>query len=250
MPLLNIERYGDGERILFIHGSGWNTNLWKEQKEYLKSFAEVILIDLPGHGKSFGKACDSVDEYRKAIEKVILEHGFKKCFVAGHSLGGAIALSLALHTPELLKGLIIVGSGARLKVLPQILTGLKKDKEETIKFITSLGFSPRANIALINENIEEMLKCPQEVIYKDFSSCNNFDVMTDIKKIETPTLIICGLDDKLTPPKYAHYLHKEIRGSLLVLIEDAGHMVMLEKPKEVNRAIENFVKEVQQKNKE
>jgi pimeloyl-ACP methyl ester carboxylesterase len=84
------------------------------------------------------------------------------------------------------------------------------------------------------------MKCDAEVIYNDFYACDHFDLMGSIERLEVPTLILCGRDDRLTPPAYSEYLHRRIRGSSFVLVEDAGHMVMLEKPHAVNRALEDF----------
>ena len=89
----------------------------------------------------------------------------------------------------------------------------------------------------------ETMKCRGEVIYKDFSACNRFDAMNTVNSIRVPTLIICGNDDALTLSKYSLYLHEAIHGSRLTLIDDAGHMVMMEKPTEVNKVIEEFVKD-------
>ena len=114
---MHIERYGQGEKILFIHGSGWNTHMWYSQRDYLKSSMEVMLVDLPGHGESPGDGCDSVEEYRDAVYEMIRELDIERCYIAGHSLGGAIALSLSLAYPDIIKGIILIGTGARLRVL-------------------------------------------------------------------------------------------------------------------------------------
>ena len=86
-----------------------------------------------------------------------------------------------------------------------------------------------------------MMKCRKEVIYSDFFSCEQFNVMDRLGKITLPTLIICGEDDVLTPIKYSEFLHRELSNSKLVLVPDAGHILMIEKPDAVNRAIEEFV---------
>lgn len=238
---MHIERYGQGEKILFIHGSGWNTHMWRGQKDYLKSSMEVILVDLPGHGESPGDGCDSVEKYRDAVYEMITEHDFGKCYIAGHSLGGAIALSLSLAFPDILKGIILIGTGARLRVLPQILEGVVTDKENTVRNIGGLVFSNKTSSVLKDQTIHETMKCRAEVIHKDFYACNRFDVMDTVDSIRVPALIICGVDDALTLPKYSIYLNEAIKGSRLTLIDNAGHMVMMEKPMEVSRAIEEFV---------
>ena len=86
-----------------------------------------------------------------------------------------------------------------------------------------------------------MMKVPAETIFGDFIACDQADITEEVKGIEMPTLIICGMDDRLTPPEYSVYLNRAIRGSKVVSVPDAGHMVTLEKPEEVNRAIEAFV---------
>lgn len=239
---IHVERYGQGEKIIFIHGSGWNTRMWYNQRDYLKSSMEVILVDLPGHGKSPGDGCDSVEEYKEAVYGVIRRLNTGRCYVAGHSLGGAITMSLALSYPDAIKGVVLIGTGAKLRVLPQILEGITKDKENTVQNIVTLAFSKKASSTLKSDDFDETIKCRAEVIYKDFNACNHFNIMDFVSSLQVPALIICGTDDSLTPPKYSYYLNKEIKGSRLVLIEDAGHMVMMEKLEEVNRAIEEFVR--------
>jgi pimeloyl-ACP methyl ester carboxylesterase len=203
---------------------------------------EVMLVDLPGHGKSPGDGRDSVEEYADEIYGVIKRLNVGRCCVAGHSLGGAIAMSLALSHHDVVKGVVLIGTGAKLRVLPRILEGIKKSKENTINDINTLAFSKEASSALKKDSFEEMMQCRAEVIYKDFNACDRFDMMDSISSLTIPALIVCGTEDSLTPPKYSHYLDKAIQDSRLVLIEDAGHMVMMEKPEEVNRAIGEFVR--------
>ena len=238
---LHTERSGRGEKIIFIHGSGWNSRMWYGQRDYLKSSMEVILVDLPGHGESPGNGCETVEEYGDAVYGVIEEANLGQVYVAGHSLGGAIAMSLALSHPSAVKGAVLIGTGAKLKVLPEILEGITKDKEETVKNIVELAFSRKALSSLKATDFEETMKCSAEVIRKDFSACDRFNIMNSVSSLSVPTLILCGTDDSLTPQKYSSYLNKEIRGSKLVLIEDAGHMVMMEKPDAVSRAIQEFI---------
>jgi pimeloyl-ACP methyl ester carboxylesterase len=238
---MHIEKSGQGEKVLFIHGSGWNTHMWYSQRDYLQSSMEVLLVDLSGHGGSPGDGCDTVEEYSDAVYEVIGELNIGRCYIAGHSLGGAIALSLSLAYPDILKGIILIGTGARLRVLPQILEGMIKDKETTLKNVGGLAFSKKTSSVLKDQALREMMKCEGKVIHKDFSACNRFDSMDTVNSIRVPALIICGNEDALTLPKYSSYLHEAVHRSQLALIDDAGHMVMMEKPMEVNKAIEGFV---------
>jgi pimeloyl-ACP methyl ester carboxylesterase len=92
---------------------------------------------------------------------------------------------------------------------------------------------------------EQTMKCRPEVIYKDFKACDGFNAMDSVKGLKVPALVICGSDDALTPPKYSYFLKEAIEGSMLIVIADAGHMVMMEKPDEVSRAIEDFTRRVE-----
>jgi pimeloyl-ACP methyl ester carboxylesterase len=242
---LFVERSGHGERILFVHGSGWNSRMWHNQRDGLQSSFEVVLVDLPGHGRSPGDGCDSVERYRDAVLGVIEGLAPEKCYVAGHSLGGAVALSLALSRPDVLKGVVLIGTGAKLRVLPQILDNVTKNKEQTVAEIVSLAFSQKAPSELKDYDFRETMKCSAEVILKDFTACDRFNVMDSIDSLDLPALVVCGTDDNLTPPKYSLYLHKAIKKSRLVLIEDAGHMVMMEKPDDLNSAVAEFIRQVE-----
>jgi len=238
---LHIERYGKGKKIIFVHGSGLSTPIWYRLRDYLAPFIEVVLIDLPGHGRSPGNGYDSIEGYRDAIFNTIKGSDLEGCYMAGHSLGGAIAMSFAIAYPEMIKGLILLGTGARLKVLPQILEGILSNKEETLKQIIKFAFSDKTDEGLVEIHYHETSKCPEEIVYRDFYACDRFNIMDRLDVISSPTLILCGRDDKLTPPKYAEYLNSRIKNSKLIIIEDAGHMLMLEKPEEVGIAIKGFV---------
>jgi pimeloyl-ACP methyl ester carboxylesterase len=236
---IHMERYGRGRKVLFLHGAGGSSSSWRLQKR-LEELCEIILVDLPGHGKSAGRVT-SIEAYTEGIRTAIRENGLEGCYVAGHSMGGVIAMSLALASPELVGGLILVSTGARLKVFPRILEGILKDKEGTVRAIIDFAFSKKAPPELIEVGFAEMMAAPKEVIHDDFSCCDTVDLMGDVASITVPTLVIAGTDDLLTPLKYSEYLAREIRGSRLVKIPDAGHMVMREKPEETNRAIEAFL---------
>ncbi|MCJ7569410.1 MAG: alpha/beta hydrolase, partial [Anaerolineales bacterium] len=80
-----------------------------------------------------------------------------------------------------------------------------------------------------------------EVIHGDFTACNQFDICDHLPEIRVPSLILCGEQDRLTPLKYARHLNEQIPDSTLVLIEGAGHMVMLERPLEVAEVVEHFL---------
>jgi pimeloyl-ACP methyl ester carboxylesterase len=79
------------------------------------------------------------------------------------------------------------------------------------------------------------------VLYGDFLACDAFDVSARLADIAAPTIILCGAEDRMTPPKHSAFLKARIRGASIEILPDAGHMLMLEKPDEVAARIEVFV---------
>ncbi len=227
--------------VVFIHGAGGSHQMWLQQLRRLGRWRKAIAMDLPGHGKSEGSGADRIETYRDLVKEFLAAVGLDRIVMVGHSMGGAIIQSLALVHPELLAAIVLVGTGARLRVQPQIFAGLHNDARQTVELMTRWGRAPGASSELLRQDADAMLRTSLSVIEGDLRACDTFDLMEQIKAITRPTLVICGTDDLMTPPKYAEYLHREINGSQLALIPAAGHMVMLEKPDEVGRSIEAFL---------
>jgi pimeloyl-ACP methyl ester carboxylesterase len=184
-----------------------------------------------------------VAAYADAVAGVIDERGLRQVALFGHSLGSAIVLTLALRRPAWLKALVLVGAGARLKVLPSLLEQLEMDFPGAVELICQYLFGPRAAPTLVAAEKQRYLTVDWRLIRNDFLACNQFDVMTRLGEIETPTLVITGSADVLTPVKYGQYLKDQIPHAKLVVIPDAGHMVAREKPQEFIQAVGPWLRE-------
>jgi pimeloyl-ACP methyl ester carboxylesterase len=226
-------------KLVFLHGSGAYGGVWRYQTDY---FPNSDAINLPGHFQ--GQTLNNVEEYVDWLRKYIREKGYKDVVLVGHSFGGAIALMYALEYPHELKGIIIIGSGARLRVHPQYLATL----EETIKgnlqewyqqIMVGHRLTPED---YQREVIEKRKAIGPAVMLNDFLCCDKFDLMDKVQDIELPALIVCGELDAMTPVKYANYLGTKLANSRVVIIPQATHLVFAEKPEEVNKAIEDFIK--------
>ena len=253
MPFLNIDNTRinfmtgkDGvvhgrPNLLFIHGGGGNCNAWLLTLRSLSGDFNLIAIELPGHGESGGNGEGNISKYCEWIKNIIDHLSLNRCFLIGHSMGGAITLSFALKYPGYLDGIVLVGTGARLGVSNDIMNRIQSSFNDTVKLICRLAYSDNIPNFIVRMGEREMLKTKPEVLFGDVSACNAFDLLEDLNGIESPTLIVCGSDDKLTPPSYSRLLHEKIEGSELVIINNGGHMVMIEKPREFNRVIKKFV---------
>ncbi len=237
------QEQGEGLPLIFIHGSMSSHLAWSHQRPLSEDYRPVML-DLPGHGRSDPPDAEiSVKLYTDYVAEFIKKLDLIKGIPVGHSLGGAITLQLVLDYPGLLTALVLVGTGAKLGVLPAILESLKTNYEESVELaVGKLGFAAGADPVLIEQSKQECLRCNPEIAYSDFASCNNFDVRDRLAEIYLKTLIIVGEEDKLTPLKWSKYLRENIPKSSLLEVEKAGHMVMMEQPDIVNQRIQSFIR--------
>lgn len=239
-----IKEKAPTKALIFIHGSGGSSYTWKDQLEQLNLEYSLIAIDLPSHGKSGEYKKLSLDLYVDAVKTLIEFLSLREVILAGHSLGGAIVQSYYLKYPENVRGLILCGTGARLRVSPIILNTTKNNFEEYLESVPIGAFYRKTPKDLIQEYIEEAEKITPKVVHVDFSICDKFDVMKKVNNIRIPCLIIVGKFDNLTPVKYSLYFKDNIENSELVIIDKAAHLVMLEKPEEFNLAVLEFIEKI------
>lgn len=228
--------------LLFVHGAGGHGLFWEEQLEGLAERFFCLALDLPGHGHSEGRPADEIEVYRNYIREFKEALDLPPVALAGHSMGGAIAISFALSYPEQLKALILVSTGGKLRVASQLLETYRQGKKapELVKHLYGKGASQE----LIEKGKEELLKVPPEVHYADFTACDNFNALEQLAQIEVPALVLCGEEDVMTPPKFSSRLAEVIPYARLEIFPGSGHMLMQEKPARVNKAIADFLAEI------
>jgi pimeloyl-ACP methyl ester carboxylesterase len=230
------------ETILFIHGAGGGQLSWAFQKGFFEKEYYSVIIELPGHGESGGEGEEEIGRYAEHVYDFSKGLNLRQLLLVGHSMGGAIVQALAVTHPEVVRGIVLVGTGARLKVLPAVLDGINKNFEETVRRIVLYAFSRNASPELIEAGVEYLLGCRPRVLYGDFLACDRFDFMEEVRKIDLPALILCGAEDEMTPVKYSEFLHQQIRFSRLEILPGAGHMVMMESPEAFNRKLKEFIR--------
>ncbi len=231
-----------GVPVVFCHGSGGGHHHWLYQIKQLPDTINPLAVDLPGHGRSKGSTANNVAVYRDWLHNFREVLGLESFVLAGHSLGGAVALDYALHYSSDLLGLILVGTGGRLKVLPSFLETLQKGRIPTA--LSDYLYGPDASEDLLKKGKQEVENTAAEVYLDDLTACDKFDIMEEMHRIKRPALVICGSEDLLTPVKYSRYLENILPLARLEVVMGAGHMVMIEKPQAVNKAITGFIEEM------
>ena len=227
--------------IVFLHGAGANHTIWLGQMKALRSRAWVVLPDLPSHGKSGSIPGTTIEEYARAIVPFLEALGGGPFVLAGHSMGGAIALAAALQRPDLLSGLVLVGTGARLRVAPEILEGLRTSPAETQGLVARAQFTERADPAMILRTIRDLAGTPAERTLADFQACDDYDLREQIGRIDLPTLVLVGSEDRMTPVKSSTFLAERMPRATLVVVDGVGHAIMIEKSERVSEEIGAFL---------
>ncbi len=228
----------DGATLVFIHGSGDSARVWQPLIALLPELRTVAL-DLPGHGalaQQPGPAVVSIAEYATFVREEIERRGLSAPTVVGHSLGGAVALQLALDAPALVGRLALVGSGARLRVAPAFLAAAREAGTHGNPQMTQVAFAPEHAAAADAYQAQQASTAPG-MLYRDLAACDQFDVMAELDRITQPTLLVVGASDRMTPPKYSDYLATRLRAGTLVVISEAGHYAQIEQPQQVADAL-------------
>jgi pimeloyl-ACP methyl ester carboxylesterase len=232
---------GAGRALVLVHGAGGGGVVWSPQLDGLSDVARVIALDLPGHGATGGAGASAIGDYVAWVADFLDAAGLRRMVLGGHSMGGAVAQALALGHPERIDGLVLVGTGSRLRVLPRLLDLCRDDPAEARRLIGGLAYGPRTPAERVVEAERALLATPSEVLLGDFMACDRFDVMATVGALRDPTLILVGREDRLTPPKYATFLAGAIPGARVVEVPEAGHFPQLEQPGAVNAAIREFL---------
>jgi pimeloyl-ACP methyl ester carboxylesterase len=228
--------------VLLIHGAGGTHLSWPPQIRRLIG-ESTYTLDLPGHGQSEGAGRQSIEAYAEDVILFMQSLKIRAAVIVGISMGSAIALTLALKYPKKIKALALLGGGAKMRVAQTVLetAGNPNTFESAVDAINANCFSETAQQNLLQLSRQFMLKMRPPVLLGDFLACHEFNVSDQLDQIKVPTLVICGAEDKMTPPKFSESLRAGIANSTLHILDHAGHMVMLEQPDEVAELLKRFL---------
>jgi len=243
---MNYKIAGVGPVILVLHGWGGSSDSWIRVQESLASKGyEVIIPDFPGFGKSKPPSeAWSVSEYVNWLNNFVSSQGLEKFFLIGHSFGGRVAIKFVIKHPEKVETLILCGSA-----------GIKPEsgfKTKIIFFLSRIGnaiFTPKHLLRfkdgarntfysfLRNKDYVKANGTMKETIKKVLAE----DLLPDLSKIKTKTLIIWGKLDRMVPVKYAYIFKEKIQNSELKILPKSGHSPHLEEPGKLTEIVINFL---------
>jgi len=225
----------EGPPLVLIHGAGANAAVWGPLHKPLSSF-DLYAPDLPGRLGSEGPARERAGEAACWLDRELEALGVRDAIVLGHSYGGAVAIELALRSSRV-AALVLVASGARLRVHPAILEGAERAVSGAAPLPIDFCFTPHASRDVIDAYARAASTTPPEATLADWRACDAFDRRSELERIAVPVLVTTGAEDALTPPKYQHYLVEHLPRAQLELVERAGHMLPWEQPAELGAIV-------------
>ena len=218
-------------QIVFIHGAGCTADVWDAQRP---GFADATFYALPGHGRP--GAPDSIGAFADAL----LADLSGDSILIGHSMGGAIALECALRGDSRVRALVMLSSGAKLRVGPAIFSALESDFEAASAEVPRYFFA-EPTTGRMEQATRAMRAVGQAQTIRDFRACDAFDRIEQLGRVAVPLLALVGDKDVMTPPKFSLALADRVPEGQARILEGAGHLAMVERPDETNAALHAFV---------
>jgi pimeloyl-ACP methyl ester carboxylesterase len=234
---INYVRYGNknGTPLVLLHGWGQNIEMMKPVGDYFVKTNDIVILDLPGYGKSSEPPFAwTVEDYANMVKKVLDKLKIEKPILIGHSFGGKISLYYASLYP--VEKLILFASPYRkeIKNVPLKVKILKKLKK--VPFLNKFENFAKKHIGSTDyKNASPRMR---EILVKTV----NLDITENVKKITSPTLIFWGTNDQAVNIQSAYELESLIKDAGVVVYEGATHYAYLEHLTEVVRVIKTFLR--------
>jgi len=232
--------------VILLHGSGQSHVVWSLTDQYLSDQGyNVFALDLPGHGNSEGESLNSIEEIAEWLEKVVIKIGIQNLTILGHSQGCLIALEYINRFPKKIKKLIFVAGSYEIPVNKSLIDLAHSGNMESLNLMMKWGYGYSKQFIGGNP-LQKILDSPREireVLAIDLIACNNYkNGINALKKIMCPSLFIFGELDKMIKLEKGKEFSKLVTDSKTHIIQDCGHMVILENAFEMREKIADFLK--------
>ena len=239
--------------IVFIHGSGLSHITWVLQTRYFAFHGySVLAIDLPGHGYSEGPALETIEAQGKWISDVIDSVDIKEASLVGHSQGCLIALECASQFPDKIKSIGLMGGAGAIPMNPELLDLAEQGDPKAVDLMMDWAHGPAGHFGghpvpglhhmnlggsiVINGSVKNALGV-------DFRACDNYkNGFEAAKKIKCPAINILGDRDRMCPIKQGKKLADHIENSEVEIIENCGHMILLEEAGKSLELLKKFIR--------
>jgi len=233
--------------VVFIHGAGLDHSVWAAQSRWFAHHGRSVLaVDLPGHGRSEGPPLPGIADMADWIAALLRVLDIQQAALVGHSMGTLVALAAAHRHPERVRALGLVGAALAMPVHPDLLAAAAANRHAAIDMVSLWGHGFAAGLGgnlapglWMTGTAERVLaKAAPGVLFNDLSACNAWtDGPAAAASVRCPTVIVQGSRDVMTPLRAGRALAAAIAGARLTVLEDAGHMLLSERPDAVLAAL-------------
>jgi 3-oxoadipate enol-lactonase len=239
---------GGATPLIFLHGVGSDKSVWRPQLHYFSGDRRCVAFDYPGYGESSGAPEDtSREDYARDIFAAMDALGIARAHICGLSLGGVIAIAMHAVSPKRVASLVLADSFAvhpeGAAIYERSLAG-SSDMRALAEARTDFLLAQPADPAVRGEVIETMARIPPAAYVVGARAVWLADQRDRARNIGVPTLVLCGSEDKPTPPALSLALAKLIPGARYDFIDRAGHLTNLEQPDAFNRLVGAFIEEI------
>ncbi len=237
--------------VVFLHGAGHDHTVWvMPSRHFARHGYNVYAFDFPGHGRSAGDPCKSIDAFADWLAGAIDELGITDCAVVGHSMGSLIALNFAARYPDKLRSLALLGTSVPMPVADPLLNAARDNHHDAIDMANTwshssfglLGGNETPGIRMTIGGQRLLERSADDVFFTDLNACNEFTNGAELApQITVETLVIVGNQDRMTAPVNALQVAEAIPGSRIVRLDPCGHAMLSEQPNAVLDALKTIV---------
>jgi 3-oxoadipate enol-lactonase len=251
-------RRGGDPAIVLLHGLLFDGGMWRGQVEPLSALGRVVIIDGPGHGKSEPPPKFTMEEHADALLDTLGDLDIPRALLVGLSWGGMVAMRLALQHPARVAGLALLDTSAegeslvkRLRYRAFVAMHRRIGMPYSLfqKEVAPLMFAEhtrRERPDLLESTYRRIMGFDREGVARASLAVvvHRAGILDKLDRIRVPTLVMCGREDRATPPEKSENIARAIHGSRLVMLDDVGHMSTLEDPDAVNQHLVPFARSI------
>lgn len=233
---LHYRVIGTGNPLVLVHGFGVSGHVWQRVLPYLAQHHQVFIVDLPGYGRSTYRGTNAPWRLRDMAPLLAIwlrEMHLPPVHLMGHSMGGAIAIQLAAHAPELAKSLILVDAAG----IPFRSTFPALARRSMRSFVQ------RGNGSYPPALVRDILRPRLRLFWHSATQLVDSDFRTELATLTLPTLILWGEYDILVPISLGYELHKALPHATFITLTNSGHRPMLAQPALMSGVILEFLAE-------
>lgn len=237
----------DAPAIVLLHGAGMDRTVWQFQTRYLSHRGiRTLAVDLPGHGESDGPALHSISGMADWVVAFMDVAEVAQAALVGHSMGALIALEVAARAPARVRALGLLGAAADMPVHPDLIAAAEGAGPLAAELITDWGFGavshkgghPHPGFWAMGGAARLLQGAAPGVLAGDLRACDTYKgALEAAARVTAPVLLICGDEDKMTPPKNARGLVEAADNITQIVLPATGHMMMIERPREVAKLL-------------